>query len=128
MPSADCRTAPPKPYDVTAPLALRWRASGAAKVIAVCFPHPEGLLYLDLFWHRKAPTDAAHLLRGELTGSGPWRIGDCVIRVLGCHNTDPELAGDFARWRTYLESDAAAAQYPPPAQIRDIARRLGASV
>ncbi|MGD8274706.1 MAG: hypothetical protein PVJ30_02025 [Thiohalocapsa sp.] len=122
-------TAPgPKPYDVTAPLALRWRSSGTAKVVAACFPHPDGLLYLDLFWHRQTPAQAAHLLRGELTGEGPWRIGDCVISVLGCHNTDPDLADDFARWREYLESDAAAAEYPPPGQIRDIARLLGASV
>jgi hypothetical protein len=117
----------PKPYDVTAPLALRWR-DGGAKVAAACFPHPAGLLYLDLFWHQKTPAEAAHLLRGDLTGDGPWRIGDCVIAVLGCHNTDPDLADDFARWREYLEIDAAAAEYPPPTQIRDIARRLGASV
>ena len=32
------------------------------------------------------------------------------------------------RWREYLESAAAAGEYPPPEQIRDIARRLGASV
>lgn len=136
----------PKPYDVTAPLALRWRAPGrrpdgrptaspdgnpegiGAKVIAACFPHSEGLLYLDLFWHQSAPQQAAHLLRGELTGNGPWRIGDWVISVLGCHSTDADLADDFARWRDYLASNAAAAEYPPPAQIRDIARRLGASV
>ncbi|WP_295541884.1 hypothetical protein [uncultured Thiohalocapsa sp.] len=118
----------PTPFEVTAPLALRWRHSGAAKVVAACFPHPQGLLYLDLFWHRKTPAEAAHLLTGELTGRGPWRIGDCVITVLGCHNTDPDLADAFARWRVYLESDAAATEYPPPEQIRDIARRLGASV
>jgi hypothetical protein len=116
-----------RPYDVRAPLALHW-ITGEAKVVAACFPHPAGLIYLDLFLHHKTPQEAAHLLQGELTGEGPWRIGDCVITVLGCHNTDPDLAEDFARWRTYLESEAAAAGYPPPAQIRDIARRLGASI
>ena len=117
----------PTPFDVTAPLSLRCRG-GMAKVLAACFPHPFGLLYLDTFWHLKRPEDAAHLLHGELHGEGPWRIGDCVIAVLGCHNTDPDLAEPFSAWRTYLESDEAAHAYPPPEQIRDIARRLGASV
>jgi hypothetical protein len=116
------------PYDVSAPLALRFKSTGDAKVIAACFPHPSGLLYLDLFWHRRTPAEAAHLLRGQLHGEGPWRIGDCVISVLGCHNTDPDLADQFAAWRAYLESDAAAVEYPPPEQMRDIARRLGAAV
>jgi hypothetical protein len=50
-----------------------------------------------------------------------------VIRVLGCHNTDPQLAVPYARWREYLEQRGRE-EYPPPEQIRDIARRLGATV
>jgi len=115
------------PQDVTAPLALRCPDRGA-KIAAACFAHPLGLLVLDTFWHLKRPDEAAHLLRGELRGDGPWRIADCVITVLGCHDTDPDLAASFASWRTYLESPAAAAEYPPPDQIRNIARRLGASL
>ena len=111
---------------MTAPLALR--GPDGAKVIAACFPHTLGLLYLDTFWHLKRPDEAAHLIRGELRGEGPWRIGDCVIAVLGCHHTDPDLAQPFAQWQSYLESEAAAREYPPPAQILDIARRLGAAV
>lgn len=118
----------PKPYQVTAPLALRWRTTGETKVVAACFPHPKGLLVMDLFWHLSTPAQAAHLLRGDLRGEGPWRIGDCIISVLGCQDTDPDLADAFARWNTYLQSDAAAAEYPPRAQVLDIARRLGASV
>jgi hypothetical protein len=117
----------PAPYDVTAPLALRCR-SGEAKVIAACFPHPRGLLYLDIFWHLQTPGEAAHIIAGELRGEGPWRIGDCVLSVLGCHNTDPDLAEPFAQWQSYLASEAAAHAYPPPDQVRDIARRLGARI
>lgn len=114
------------PFQVTAPLALRC-LDGEEKVIAACFPHPRGLLYLDCFWHLSTPDAAAHLLQGELRGEGPWRIGDCVLRVLGCHNTDPGLAQPFARWQTYLEQHGAQ-EYPPPEQIRNIARRLGATL
>jgi hypothetical protein len=113
-------------FSVTAPLALRL-ADGREQVIAACFPHPLGLLYLDCFWHLSTPDQSAHLIRGELTGEGPWRIGDAVIRVLGCHNTDPGLAVPHARWQEYLETRGVE-EYPPPEQIRDIARRLGASV
>lgn len=112
-------------FTVTAPLALRM-PDGTRKVIAACFPHPLGLLYLDTFWHLSTPDRAAHLIRGALTGEGPWKIGGAVLTVLGCHNTDPDLAEPFARWQQYLETHGD--EYPPPEQIRGIARRLGASV
>jgi hypothetical protein len=113
-------------FSVTAPLTLRC-PNGTRKVIAACFPHPRGLLYLDLFWHRRTPREAAHLIDGELQGEGPWKIGGCVITVLGCHHTDPELAAPYAEWRAYLESDEGV-DYPGTEQIRAIARRLGAAV
>jgi hypothetical protein len=113
-------------YSVKAPLALR-HPDGSEQVIAACFPHPLGLLYLDCFWHLSTPDQAAHLVPGELRGEGPWRIGNSVIRVLGCQHTDPQLAEAYARWREYLEVRGADA-YPPPAQIRSIVRRLGAAI
>lgn len=110
---------------VTAPLVVR-HADGSEQVVAACFPHPLGVLYLDLFWHQRSPAEAAHLLRGELRGDGPWRVGDAVIRTLGCHGTDPHLQDQFSPWRSYLEQHGDA--YPPHAQILEIARRLGAAV
>jgi len=110
---------------VTAPLVIRF-ADGSEKVVAACFPHPLGALYLDLFWHQRSPRQAAHLLRGELSGDGPWRVGEARIRLLGCHNTDPHLMDQFGPWRAYLEANGD--HYPPPAQVLEIARRLGASV
>lgn len=110
---------------VTAPLVIRF-SDDHEQVIAAAFPHPAGLLYLDLFWHLRKPDQAAHLLRGELRGDGPWRIGDAVIRVLGCHNTDPHLQDQFQPWNRYLEEQGDA--YPPRGQILEVARRLGAEV
>jgi hypothetical protein len=95
--------------DVAAPLVIRF-GDGAEKVVVHCFPHRLGLLYLEPFWHQRTPGEAAHLVRGELGGDGPWKVGDAVIRLLGCHDADPHLQD----------------QYPPPSQVRDIARRLGA--
>ena len=109
--------------DMTTPLVIRFPDT-TEKVVAHCFPHPAGLLYLDLFWHRKTPDTAAHLIRGQLSGDGPWRVGEAVIRVLGCHHTDPHLQAQYLPWKQYLEQHGD--DYPPAAQIRDIARRLGA--
>ena len=109
--------------NVTAPLVIRL-ADGSEQVVAACFPHPLGVLYLDLFWHLRGPAEAAHLLRGELSGDGPWRVGDARIRLLGCNHTDPQLMDQFGPWQEYLEHRGD--EYPPQAQILEIARRLGA--
>jgi hypothetical protein len=108
---------------VTTPLVLR-QPDGREQLIAACFPHPAGLLYLDLYWHRSTPREAAHLVRGELRGDGPWRIGDVRLRVLGCHHTDPHLQAAFTAWQRYLLDHPG--DYPPRAQILELARRLGA--
>lgn len=109
--------------DITAPLVVRL-VDGGEKVVAACFPHPQGMLYLDTFWHLKTPQEAAHLVRGKLRGNGPWRVGDVTVRVLGCPNTDPDLQHDHIAWRDYLEQHQSA--YPPREQILEIARHMGA--
>jgi hypothetical protein len=109
---------------VTAPLVLR-EPDGGERLIAAAFTHPAGLLYLDLYWHLSVPDRAAHLVRGEISGSGPWRVGDFRLRALGCQRTDPHLQQAFTAWQYYLQSHADA--YPPRRQIVDIARRLGAT-
>jgi hypothetical protein len=110
---------------VTAPLVLL-DPDGKKQLVAACFPHPRGLIYLDLYWHLSTPDRAAHLIEGELRGEGPWRAGNTVIRVLGCHGTDPELQPTFASWQHYLQTHPEA--YPPRAQILEIARRMEATV
>lgn len=109
---------------VNGPLVLR-HPDGREELIAACFTHPRGLLYLDLYWHTRTPNDAAHLIVGQISGEGPWRVGDTRLRTLGCPNTDPHLQTEATAWRRYLEDNADA--YPPRAQIIDIARRLGAT-
>lgn len=115
---------------MTAPLVIRFTDS-SEKVAAHCFPHPLGLLYLDLFWNLGTPDEAAHLVRGRLEGEGPWKVSDvqgktlASIRVLGCRNTDPDLHPHYQPWKTWLENNPG--HYPGPEQIREIARRLGAT-
>ena len=115
---------------MTAPLVIRF-ADGSEKVVAHCFPHPLGLLYLDLFWNLATPDEAAHLVRGKLQGDGPWKVEDnsgttrASVRVLGCQHTDPALHPHYQPWKAWLESNPG--QYPSPEQIRQIARKLGAT-
>jgi len=109
---------------VTAPLALLFD-DGSKKLAAACFEHQLGMLYLDTWWHIKKPDEASHLIKGNLKGNGPWRIGNVTIRVLGCQNTDPELQTEFLNWQDYLKQ---APDYPPRTQILAIAKRLGALV
>lgn len=111
--------------EITAPLMIQW-TDGHKQLIAAAFPHAKGLLYLDPFWHQSTPAKAAHLIKGELRGEGPWRIDNAVIRVLGCQGTDPELQTAFSEWQHYLHTRSE--EYPPREQIKGIARKLGALV
>lgn len=110
-------------FSVTAPLLVRY-ADGRRHVIAQRFPHPQGLLVFELFWHLGAADDRIHLLRGDIRGEGPWKVGDVVITLLGCHGTDPVEAEQFARWQQYLEHEAE--NYPDLNEQMDIAEAHGA--
>ena len=112
-------------FSVTAPLLIR-HADGTQHVMAERFPHPNGLVYFELFWNLRDPGRTVHLVEGPWKGEGPWKVGAAVIRVLGCHGTDGELAHQFDQWRMYLTEHADT--YPERPFIEAIARRLGASV
>ena len=98
--------------------------AGEKRAMAEVFRHPQGLLYFDLFWHRQPPAAVIHLVEGAVRGEGPWKVGDCVISLLGCRGTNPEQAADYADWQFYLE--AQAADYPSPVEIEALAREYGA--
>jgi len=82
-------------------------------------------LYLDLFWHQTSPRESVHIIKGELSGEGPWRIADYRLRLLGCNHTDPELQDEFGDWQSYLQNHGD--EYPPREQMIEIVQRLGAT-
>ena len=84
----------PDLFTVTAPLMLR-SPDGDEHVIAERFPHPQGLLYFDLYWHLRHPAKTMHILEGKITGEGPWKIDGYIVNVLGCHGTNHELASQY---------------------------------
>lgn len=113
----------PDLHTLTAPLSIRL-PDGTRHVIAEHFPHPDGLLWFVPYWHLGDPDRTIRLARGAIRGEGPWKVGDAVVNVLGCHGTDPVLAGAFEEWRQYLALHAD--EYPPRPLIEAIARRYGA--
>lgn len=107
---------------VTAPLVIR-HPDGERHILAERFPHPEGLLYFEPFWPVRGAS-AVHVARGEVRGDGPWKIGAAVVSVLGCHGSDPDLAGDYAEWQSYRQT--CGDDYPDEKQLHELARTLGA--
>lgn len=104
----------PDLFSVTAPLAIRFR-DGSKHIMIRAYPHRDGLLYLTPFWHQQPAETLFHFAPGPLKGDGPWKAGDAVITVLGCHGTDAELAGQYAEWQDYLAQVADA--YPGEDEI-----------
>lgn len=110
-------------FAMKSPLVIRF-PDGRKHIMAEYFKHPDGLLYFEVFWHQQAQQAAIHLVRGEYKGEGPWKVGDCVISVLGCHGSDPELASLFSEWQTFLQM--APDVYPGEEQIKALAISKGA--
>lgn len=90
------------------------------------FPHPEGLLYFEPFWHLAPDGGRIHLAAGELRGEGPWKVGDRVVTIAGCAGTDRGIALELAEWQDYLK--VCQGEYPPRDEILAVARRHGARV
>ena len=108
-------------FSMKSPLVIRF-ANGESRIMAEYFKHPQGLLFFDLFWHQQE--NSVHLVEGIHKGEGPWKVGEAVITVLGCHGCDVDLATQYADWQAYLQMHAD--EYPALEYIRQIARENGA--
>lgn len=104
-------------FSMKSPLMIRFR-NGETRIMAEYFKHPRGLLFFDVFWNHQ-PESSIHLVEGEYKGEGPWKVGDAVISVLGCHGCDADLAAQFADWQTYLQM--CEDEYPCADEIVGIA-------
>ena len=101
-------------FSVTAPLAIRFR-DGSRQIMIERLPYRDGVLFLPPFWTESGMETALRFVAGPVRGDGPWKIGDAVVTVLGCHGTDAQLASEFAAWQDYLEQLGAG--YPEREQI-----------
>jgi hypothetical protein len=103
-------------FSVTAPLAIRF-PGGDKRIMIERLAHENGVLFLPPFWMNRPVQDVLCFVPGPVKGEGPWKVGDAVVQVLGCHGTDPDLAGEFARWQTHLEQ---IGNYPERAAIEQL--------
>lgn len=108
-------------FSVTSPLVIR-SPRGGEKVIAELFPHPNGLLFFEIFWNQMPDQKGIHLIEGEVHGEGPWKVGEYVIHVLGCHGSNADLALEFSQWQMYLQSPMH--DYPDQLTIRKLAHTV----
>lgn len=110
-------------FSITAPLTVT-DADGRRRVIARCFRHADGVLVFELGWHAAESVEGLiHVLTGGVRGEGPWKVGDKVINILGCHGSDPDMALQWDRWQQRIGSDP---NYPSEPLVAAIARRFGA--
>jgi len=106
-------------FSVTAPLLIRYR-DGSAHVMVHRFRHPHGLVYFRPFWDRLPVAEGIVLAAGEIHGDGPWKVGDAVVTLLGCHGSHPEYAAEYADWQSRLAQ--CREDYPEDEQLAQLAR------
>jgi hypothetical protein len=109
-------------FSVTAPLLIKL-PSGSEHVMAEKYPHPEGLVFFDLYWLEN-DTPAVHVIKGDIKGEGPWKVGDAIVRVLSCGDT--ALSMHWNNWQQ--EVLAVPGKYHDDAAKIQLARQHGASV
>jgi hypothetical protein len=112
-------------FSVTAPLAIRF-ANGQKQIMAERLACQDGLLYLPPFWTEMTIEEALRFVAGPVKGAGPWKVGDAVVTVLGCHGTDAELANEFSCWQSRLMEMAET--YPQRVDIEHLMKTHAAIV
>jgi hypothetical protein len=104
---------------MTAPLLVKL-PDGHKCLVAEKYQHPDGILVFEPFW--MDDISRCHLLAGEISGNGPWRVGDNVVSVLGC--SDPELSMLWTQWDELLANHDESYQ----SLLLHTARSLGALI
>lgn len=112
-------------FSITAPLAIRF-PNGEKQIMIERIAYKDGLAFLPTFWTEHGIAHSLRIIAGPIKGEGPWKIGDAVIAVLGCHGTDPDLAREYSYWQNQL--DQRGDRYPDREEIaRRIRFELGAN-
>jgi hypothetical protein len=107
-------------FSVTAPLLIRY-LDGTAHVMVHRLRHPQGLVYFRSFWDRMPPAEGILLVAGDIHGDGPWKVGDAVVTLLGCHGSHPEHAAEYADWQLHMAE--CGDDYPRSEQLVALARK-----
>jgi hypothetical protein len=109
-------------FTITVPLLVRF-PDGMKHVMVERLRHPDGLLYFRPFWDQLPREEGIQLVSGDIRGEGPWKIGNAVITVLGCHGANPDEAAIYSQWQSHLEQ--LGDHYPTRGELEQIARKAG---
>lgn len=112
-------------FSMNRPLAVNYQ-NGSKTIMVAYYPHAEGMVYLEPYWEQRSEGKEVVVLKGTVKGEGPWKVGDVVISLIGCQNTDAELAHQLADWEFHLEN--VGVDFYQPEKIRLLAKRYGAIV
>lgn len=67
----------------------------------------DGVVFLDVGWSEPyASSFRAHFQPGQVTGSGPWRVGEWTIREVD-PETDDDYVREWARWERWKRETKA---------------------
>ena len=94
-------------YTLTAPLLVQY-PNGEQRLVADKFSHSSGMVYTVPYW-LEGEIPAAYLVTGEVKGEGPWKIGDVIVRLLSCADTEHKI--EWAGWEQYLYSCGEESPY-----------------
>ena len=87
-------------FTLTAPLVVCY-TDGEKRLVADKFQHAQGLVFAEPYW-LESETPIAYLLKGTVKGEGPWKIGEVVVRLLNCGDTEQSM--QWAQWQQDLLS------------------------
>lgn len=83
------------------PLTARFRGDEYGRIMAYTFRHPKGIVFLDIYHQEGFGKNPVHVIEGELSGSGPWAIGDWTISEI--EHGDPECR-ELNEWISFLDT------------------------
>jgi hypothetical protein len=85
-----------------------------ARVIAEGFVVKGGVFFWDIGWYESS-SHPNHLVEGKISGEGPWKVGDKVIKELT--EEEPLYVRDWMIWMTFRRTTEEGKQ-----ANRDLAR------
>ena len=65
------------------------------RAIAEGFIVGEGVVFYDVFWY-EASFHPIHFIKGEISGRGPWKVGDLVIKEM--NENESLFEADWKPW------------------------------
>ncbi len=78
---------------------------GGTRYIAELFIVKAGVCFLDVGWWGDCSSHPVHLVTGPVTGDGPWRVGNSIIREL---EPSDSVNHDKRKWDAYRRTEEGA--------------------